>query len=346
MMKMQCALRSMLRIALLAAILVAATAAAAHAAERFCTSTASAQKTACRSEVTDDYYVAKAICTNLSNDDERAECFADATSGRKEGLQECSDQRAARVALCDQIGEGRYDPDIDPANFDEDFHNLTHPNPYYPLGIGNVWEYESPGETDHVEVLDETKLIEGVTCIVVRDVVSFDGGGSENTNDWFAHRTNGTVDYFGEESKDLEVFPGDVPMNPELVSIEGSFKAGRDGDKSGTIFLANPAVGDTYRQEWSASNAEDAATVLSIDYGYGSDPDLDQFVPADLANHLCADHDCVVTADFTPTEPDVVERKYYAREIGTFLEVSLETGEVTRLVGCNFDARCASLPNP
>jgi len=345
-MMLQCESRSTFRLALLAAMLLAATATVANAAERFCSSTASAQNTACRSEVRNDYYVAKAICTNLSDDDERAECLGDAASDRKEGLQLCGDQRAARVALCDQIGESRYDPDIDPANFDGDFHNLTQPNPYYPLEIGNVWEYESPGETDRVEVLDETKLIEGVTCIVVRDVVSVEGGGSEDTNDWLAHRKNGTVDYFGEESKDFEAFPGDVPMKPELVSIEGSFKAGRDGDKSGTIFLADPAAGDTYRQEWSAGNAEDAATVLSVDYGYGSDPELDRFVPAALANYLCADNDCVVTADFTPIEPDVVERKYYARGIGTFLEVNLETGEITRLVACNFDARCSSLPTP
>lgn len=345
-MMLQCEFRSTFRFALLAGTLLAATGATASAAERFCSATASAQNTACRSEVRDDYYVAKAICTNLSDAEQRAECFGDAASERKEGLRLCSDQRAARVALCDQIGEGRYDPDIDPANFDDDFHNLTHPSPYYPLGIGNVWEYQSPGETSRVEVIDETKLIEGVTCIVVRDVVSFEEGGSEDTNDWYAHRTDGTVDYFGEESKDLEVFPGDAPMNPELVSIEGSFKAGRDGDKSGTIFLADPAVGDTYRQEWSAGNAEDAATVLSVDYGYGSDPDLDRFVPAVLANQLCAVNDCVVTADFTPTEPDVVERKYYARGIGTFFEVKLDTGETTQLVDCNFDARCALLPTP
>ena len=34
-----------------------------------------------------------------------------------------------------------------------------------------------------------------------------------------------------------------------------------------------------------------------------------------------------MTAEFTPIEPDVFERKYYARDIGLFLEVELESGE-------------------
>jgi hypothetical protein len=39
-----------------------------------------------------------------------------------------------------------------------------------------------------------------------------------------------------------------------------------------------------------------------------------------------------------------VARKYYAPGIGVFLEV--EAGEVNRLVGCNVDPRCATLPQP
>ncbi len=345
-MRIRLKISSTLEIALAAALLLATTGATASAAGRYCSATASAQLAACHNEIRDDFYESKAICTNVSDDEERAECFGDAAGERKEGNQLCSDQRAARGELCDRIGEGRYEPDIDPADFDGDYHNPTRPNPYYPLTIENVWEFQSAGESSRVEVLDETKLIEGVTCIVVRDVVTSQGGGSEDTNDWYAQRKDGTVDYFGEESKDLEVFSGDVPMNPELVSIDGSFKAGRDGDKPGTIFLAAPAVGDTYRQEWSAGNAEDAATVLSTSYGYGSDPDLDRFVPRALAELLCAANDCVVTADYTPIDPDVVERKYYARGIGSFFEVKIDTGETTQLVDCNFDARCASLPMP
>jgi hypothetical protein len=129
------------------------------------------------------------------------------------------------------------------------------------------------------------------------------------------------------------------------VEIEGSFKAGRDGDKAGILFFGSPIVGVSHRQEWSASNAEDAATVLSTTYGFGADPELDQFVPQDLANLLCA-NDCVVIREFSPISPGEFEHKYFAPSVGKFLEVTPEEGEVTQLVDCNVDPKCAVLPTP
>ena len=70
--------------------------------------------------------------------------------------------------------------------------------------------------------------------------------GRADWNDWYAQATDGTTWYFGEETADFATFPGDVPRLPELVSIEGSFKWGRDRDKGGRIFLASPKVGDAY----------------------------------------------------------------------------------------------------
>ena len=62
---------------------------------------------------------------------------------------------------------------------------------------------------------------------------------------------------------------------------------------------AAPRVGDGFRQEYAEGEAEDQATVLAVDdartIGLGSYSDL------------------VVTEDTTPLEPDLVERKYYAR---------------------------------
>jgi len=339
-------IHSICAIPLAAALLIAATGATAIAAERFCTATASYQLSACRNEIRDDFYEAKAICTNLSGDAMRKQCLDDAAAERREGTQHCRDQNAARLELCGLLGEARYDPDFAPANFDSDLHDQTQPNPYFPLAIGNVWEYQGGDESNRIEVLDETKLIEGVTCVVSHDLVSVPGGGGEDTVDWYALRKDGTVVYCGEDVRDFEVFAGDVPMTPELVAIDGSFKVGRDGAKPGTIFLPNPVRGAAYRQEWSAGNAEDAAIVLSNTYGYGSDPELDRFVPRALAELLCAANDCVVTAEITPIEPDLLDRKYYARGIGTFLEVDVEEGAINQLVACNFDARCALLQAP
>jgi hypothetical protein len=134
-------------------------------------------------------------------------------------------------------------------------------------------------------------------------------------------------------------------MNLELVSIDGSFKAGRKGDKPGVIFLASPTVGSVYTEESSLGNAEDATEILSVNYAFGKNPELDELVPRRLAKLLCAG-DCVVTKNFSLLDPGVFERKYYAPGIGVFLEVEPDSGEVVQLVTCNVDPRCASLPRP
>src|SRR5262249_19733680 len=125
----------------------------------------------------------------------------------------------------------------------------------------------------------------------------------------------------------------------------GSFKAGRNGDKPGVIFLAAPKVGDVYVEESSLANAEDATEVLSTTYAFGTDAMLDQGVPSALATLLCHG-DCVVTRNFSLLEPDPASRKYYAPGIGVFLEVDPEEPAPVQLVSCNVDARCASLPAP
>ena len=313
--------------------------------ERYCSATAAAAYDACQKESQGDYAIAVGVCTNVTDDAERAGCLAAAKAARREEDELCHEQRAARRDVCDALGEARYDPAFDPAAFDDDFDDLTHPNPYFPLAPGHRWEYRGGTESIEVEVTDETKLVQGVTCIVVRDRVTDDGDLVEDTDDWFAHAQNGDVYYCGEEVKDFESFDGDDPRRPELVSIDGSFKAGRNGAKPGIRFPGAPTPGRVYRQEFSLGTAEDVAQVLSSTYGFGNDPELDRLVPRTLAELLCAG-DCVVTKDFSPLEPDAVERKYHAPGIGTFLEVNLDDGTAVQLVACNVDPRCAMLPAP
>jgi hypothetical protein len=195
-----------------------------------------------------------------------------------------------------------------------------------------------------LEVVNETKLIDGVTCIVVRDQVSKDGDLSEDTDDWYAQAKDGNTWYCGEEVKNLETFDGDNPRRPELVKIDGSFKAGREGDKPGIIFQASPVVGQSYLEEFSLGNAEDVTEILSTTYKFGGNPELDHLVPQQLAERLCSGN-CVVTKNFSLLEPGVFARKYYARGIGVFLEVE-STGEVIQLTNCSFDSRCHNLPKP
>jgi hypothetical protein len=310
---------------------------------KFCSATAQAALKACRNQTLDDYWNSVGRCINESDSRDRAQCMRDATAARDDADATCADQNQARAALCSAVGEDRYDPEFEARDFEKDFAHLANPNPYFPLAIGSQWEYRSAEEVDKVQVQNATKLIDDVRCVVVRDEVSVDGVITEATNDWFAQARDGTVWYCGEETATFETFDGDRPKAPELAGIDGSFKAGREGDKPGIIFPAVPAPGLVYREEFSLGNAEDAARILAVDYTYGKRPALDKLVPRKLAMLLCAGN-CVVTENFSQLEPGVIERKYYAPGIGTFLETTPDTGEVVRLVKCNVDPRCASLP--
>ena len=316
----------------------------ARAADTYCSTTASSMYKACGGEVTDDYWTTLAKCANIAESRERADCEKGAVADRDEGKARCAGQLQARRDACLLLGEGRYDPDLEPIDFETDYRNLSHPNPYFPLGIGNRWEYRGGTEFNTVEILDRTKLIDEITCIVARDQV-FDGGDlTEDTDDWFCQARNGTVWYFGEQTRELESFDGDNPRLPEVITIDGSFKAERDLDKGGIIFLASPKRGDAYYEEFSLGNAEDLSLVLSVNYRYGADRELDRYVPRGLAELFCSAGDCVVTRNTSQLEPGGVERKYYARGIGVFLEVNLNRRGATELTGCNFDPRCALLP--
>jgi hypothetical protein len=298
---------------LLSAVLAAALSAgpvAAHGQKKGCSRSASFAVLACRHETMDDYFRSVAVCEHLPDTAERRECKLDARRARGEDLAACAEQRKARFDLCALTGENRYAPDFDPANFVDpnEIGDSVEPNPFFPLVVGNEWVYDDGEETTRVVVTDKIKRIEGVPCRVVNDVVSIDGVPVEDTNDWVAQDLEGNVWYCGEEVKDYETFEDDDPVELELVSIDGSFKAGRDGALPGIWVLAAPQVGDAYRQEADIGNAEDAVEVLSITG--------DETVPG----ASCAGN-CLVTREFTPLEPGFDARNFYAPGIGAILEI-------------------------
>ena len=192
------------------------------------------------------------------------------------------------------------------------------PNPWFALVPGNLWVYEGDGETIKVEVSGDTKLIDGITCIVVVDTAMEDGVVVETTDDWYAQDVDSNVWYCGEISENFEEFDGDETADPELVDIDGSWKAGRDGSEAGILLPFDPQVGDVFRQEVAYGEAEDAVEILSIT--------ADEAAPGGA----CASN-CLMTADFNPLEPDVEENKYYVPGIGLIVEVNLNMGERVEL---------------
>ncbi|MGH2729262.1 MAG: hypothetical protein ACRDJI_01490, partial [Actinomycetota bacterium] len=166
-------------------------------------------------------------------------------------------------------------------------------------------------ETDTIVVTDKTKEILGITCTVVKDVVTVEGVIAEKTFDWFAQDRYGNVWYFGEISKDYE--------DGKFAGTEGSWEAGTDGALPGIVMLGDPEVGDEYRQEYYAGEAEDFGKVVELDASvevpYGSFDNV------------------LVTEDWNPLEPKVLENKYYARGIGVVFEEAVKgADEELRLV--------------
>jgi hypothetical protein len=199
---------------------------------------------------------------------------------------------------------GEYDPQIDPADFVEGVDN-----PYLPFRPGARWVYEGidDGEREHIEVTvtTERREVMGVPVVVVRDTVELDGQLAEDTRDWYAQDREGNVWYMGEETAEYE--------NGEVVSTEGSWEAGVDGALPGIVMPADPEVGHAYRQEYYAGEAEDMGEVIAVD-GTAS-------VPAGEFDNL------VVTRDWNPLEPEVVEEKSYAEGVGVVLEEKTAGGE-------------------
>jgi len=76
-------------------------------------------------------------------------------------------------------------------------------------------------------VTHNTKVIDGVTCVEVHDVVYAGGVLTEDTLDWFAQDKDGNVWYFGENTHELD--------GNEITSIDGSFKGGTNGAQPGII---------------------------------------------------------------------------------------------------------------
>lgn len=277
-----------------------------------CEQTAMVQATATLSELQEEYLVQLAVAGNLLDPVEALETTNAAWDELLEGLVLSGEQFSARVQLCGLLGGGAYDPD-----FEEDDFSSTITNPLLPYVVGSNWTYHA--ETDEglevifIEVLDETRDVDGVECRVVRDTVTLEGELIEDTWDYYAQHKDGSVWYFGEVSLSYE--------DGYIDNMEGSWLAGTDGAKPGVVMLATPKVGQAYRQEYSPSEAEDAAWILATN----------ETVITRMGTYT----GCVKTADVVPLEPDALESKFFARGVGFVFEINEADGSTLELVNFN-----------
>jgi hypothetical protein len=209
-----------------------------------------------------------------------------------------------------QAGTNTFPQSNEPANLDPADFTTRIDNPYFPLPVGAQWHVrvtnqEGAIQQEVITVTDNTReMADGVTTRVVDDVVSEDGRPVEITEDWYAQDKEGNVWYFGEDTAEIR------PNGTRDTS--GSFEAGRDGADAGVAMLAHPTAGQSYREEYYAGHAEDRSRVLALDQ--------QAEVPVGHFRNV------LLTEDYTPVEPNVLELKFYAPGIGQVLAQTVSGG--------------------
>jgi hypothetical protein len=220
---------------------------------------------------------------------------------------------AGSIAMLGAIGEGPTpsaaapDRTPNPSEFSARVDNV-----WFPLRPGTVYVYRGvkDGEPsrDVVTVTHRTRRIEGVPCVSVDDRLYVRGRLEERTTDWYTEDTKGNVWYFGENTAELD-------EQGRVTSTEGTWQAGRAGATPGIYMPAHPAVGQSGRQEYYKGHAEDHFQVLSLH--------------ASVETAYISSQQAVLTKEWTPLEPGVLDHKLYVRGIGTVLEQSVR-GPVER----------------
>jgi hypothetical protein len=192
-----------------------------------------------------------------------------------------------------------YEPKTTPEDF-----STTIDNEYLAMVPGTVLIYaQSSGDIVEQDVTSDIKTIMGVPTVVVHDfLTSTSGELLEDTYDYFAQDKAGNIWYFGEDT---------VAFSGADVSTEGSWKAGLSCAKPGIVMMAKPKVGDSYRQEYRAGEAEDEADVVS----------LNETVEVPYGTFT----NCIETKEHTALASGDLENKYYCPNVGLVRSADIGT---------------------
>jgi hypothetical protein len=202
------------------------------------------------------------------------------------------------------VPEGTIGPDAwkDPSNFVS-----TIDNPWLPFIPGTVWHYTGTKDGERAKdvttVTSRTEVVAGVPCVVVDDKLFLNGKLEETTLDYYVQDRAGNVWYFGEDTQELDA-------NGNITSTEGSWRTGVDGAVPGIFMEGDPVIGHAFQQEYLAGQAEDHFEVLSLTASVT--------VPAGTYNIA------LLTKEWTPLEPDVLDHKWYVRGIGEVRELAVK----------------------
>jgi hypothetical protein len=128
---------------------------------------------------------------------------------------------------------------------------------YFVLEPGFQLVLEGDGTRLQITVLDETKVVDGVTTRVVEEKEWKEGKLDEVARNYFA---------MCEQTKDVFYFGEDVDFyeNDKVVKHEGTWHAG-NGNKAGLLMPGAPKVNMKYYQEIAPGVAMDRAEIASLD---------------------------------------------------------------------------------
>jgi hypothetical protein len=193
-------------------------------------------------------------------------------------------------------------------------------NPWFPLAPGTTYVYrgvrDGKPSRDVVVVTHATRTILGVRATAVHDDLSLAGRLAERTTDWYAQDRAGNVWYLGEATAEID-------RDGRVTSREGSWLAGVHGARAGIYMPAVPTIGATGRQEYLKGHAEDHFRVVALN-AHVSTPEI-------------TSSRALLTEEWTPLEPGVLDHKFYVRGVGTVLEQTVKGGdERNALVSVHF----------
>ncbi len=167
-------------------------------------------------------------------------------------------------------------------------------NTYFILEPGYRLVLEDGKDTLTITVLDETKVVDGVTTRVVEERETNRGKLVEVSRNYCAIDTStGDIYYFGEDV--------DMYKDGKVVGHGGAWLAGVGGARFGLLIPGKPRVGDKYYQEVAPKVAMDRAEVVSVTEEIK--------VPAGTFKN------CLRTRESSALESGV-EDKLYAPEVG------------------------------
>ena len=181
--------------------------------------------------------------------------------------------------------------------------DLTHTgrNTYFILEPGFRLQLKHGNDALTITVLNETKLVDGVTTRIVEEREIKDGQLVEVSRNYFAiDRTTRDVYYFGEDV--------DMYENGKVIGHEGAWLSGVNGARFGLMIPGKPAGGDRYYQENAPGIARDRAEIVSTTEDFKA--------PAGNFKN------CLHTRESSEIEQGV-EDKWYAPNVGLIKEDKL-----------------------